>query len=198
MKTLIMFGRSPFVATADVTRLISMYDTMGFNTFASHYPVTTSWCMDGYEKPVSEKTQVFGRIDWADRYPEGVTLIKIQSTPEPIVPAQQMPENGALILGWRCFSPCLGINWAILQGYTDICLVGIDHVPTDTKFTHFDGVDNQHGRNMNERMHTMFRKYVENATQHIRIWQTNPDVRQYWNLPFRSLEKVYSGFRLRD
>ena len=198
MKTLIMFGRSPFVPTVDVDRLISLYDTMGFNNFASHYPVTTSWCVDAYVKPMSDRTEVFGRVDRPGQYPEGVTLIQPLIYPYPLVPERRDPTNNALELGWRKFSPCLGINWAILQGYTDICFVGIDHVPTDTKFKHFDGIDNKHGQNMSELMHTRFREYVENATKHIRIWQTNPAVRQYWNLPFRSIEKVYSGFRLRD
>jgi len=190
MKTLVLFGRSPFINKVDVNRIIAAgHDTAGCNDFAAQFEVKTSWCMDKYIEPKSEKTTVFTRVRNNVPVPPGTCPIRVCSGLGPLLTKEF--DGDYQKLNWVRFTPCLILNWALLEGYTEVYLVGIDHIPTDTQFEHFDGIDSEHGRNLNPEMHEAFRAYVAECAKHMKIYQTNPNVMRWWALPYRGLIHIY-------
>lgn len=191
MKTLILFGRSPFINEVDVPRILEAgHDTAGCNNFAAQFPVTTSWCLDRYIAPMSDKTQVFVRSRREAPPPPGAIAIRPCSVPEPFLDDQR-DNLGNQMLAWARFTPGAILNWAILQGYEAVYLVGVDHYPTDTRFEHYDGIDNEFGQNILPEMHERFRAYVMECSKHIKIYQTNPGVMRWWAIPYKGLIRIY-------
>lgn len=188
MKPLIIFGRSPFINDVNVERLIETYDTVGFNLFATHFPVTYSFCFDQYFSPVDSKTISFIDARKQLRPPGAIPVMPVPGI-EPI-PIQSYTLDGYIKLSRTNFTPCLALNYAIIKKYTDVYLVGIDHVETDTKFVHHDGIETRYGQNIQPILHTQFKTYVYNCTKHINIYQTNPSVKDDWQLPFMDINSL--------
>jgi hypothetical protein len=189
MKPLILFGRSLFINDVNVARLIEKYDTVGFNNFATQYPVKYSFTFDQYFQPLDEKTVTF--VDCRKQLrPQGAIPVMPIGSYEPI-PTRTFNDEGYLKLTRTNFTPCLALNYAIIEGYTDVYLVGIDHVAADTKFAHYDGIDSRFGQNIQPILHEWFRTYVYNCTKYMKIYQTNPAVKDSWNLPFVDIETLY-------
>ena len=182
-KPLIMFGRSPFINSIDVEALIARFDSCGFNDFGTHFAVKYNWCFDDLIVASRAANTFYDGVKNASK----LELKFIPICPVPGIEPLTEPtfdEHGYLKLSRTNFTPCLALNWAILERYTDVYFVGIDHVPHDTRFVHHDGIDSEHGLNINPVMHVWFRQYVANCSKHIRIWQTNTAVREFWDLPF--------------
>jgi hypothetical protein len=189
MKPLIIFGRSLFINDVNVARLIEKYDTVGFNNFATQYPVKYSFTFDKYFSPIDPRTITFIDARKSLRPADAIPVIMVPRL-DPI-PERTFDNKGYLQLGRTNFTPCLALNYAIIEGYTDVYLVGIDHVPTDTKFAHYDGIDSRFGQNIQPILHEWFRTYVYNCAKYVKIYQTNPAVKDSWNLPFINIETLY-------
>ena len=184
-RDLIVFGNSPFLHEINIPALLSCFHTVGFNGFGQHHPVDELFVFDRWYDPAQAK-----RI----HHPEHIKpksgnahAFVYRSASKPILKKEK--ENGLPVYAFKYFSPSVAINWAIQEGFKRFFLVGIDHIETDTKFQHHDGAgcDSQ----LTPEAHRAFKKYVYSCAQHIEIYQTNPAVRDGWELPFVDLKELY-------
>lgn len=188
MRNLIMFGRSPFVNTVDVAALHYRYETLGFNHFGKKHPVDYLFSLNEYIEPISPRTRVFGHYEHDS--PVGVKKIAYSADTGPCL----VPEykNGFRCYAWYSFSPTAALDWAIAEGFDQVFLVGIDHVETDKRFEHNDGIDDHRGQNMIPELHQRMKSFVYACAQHMEIFQCNPAVKDQWKLPYRSVEDLLS------
>jgi hypothetical protein len=178
---LIIFGRSPFLNAVDLTRL-SAFSTIGFNQFGRLF----------------EPDFLFFYDEWYDGFLGNPTVFAphwfkqdcIKYVPKPSdFPLSRRYQGSNICLGHRYFTVSVALNWAILEGFKRVYLVGIDHVETDERFTHHDGTPCQ--SRLTPQAHKKLKQYVYNCTQHIDIFQTNPAVKDGWELPFVHVEELY-------
>src|SRR5690606_4650366 len=156
--SLVMFGRSPFLATVDVDRIHPSHKTAGFNEFGRLHRVDTLWFYDAFYdgfKPPGKLFIPYWFNTPGERYaPRRVT--------RPYTEAGY--QDGSLVLGHVNFTPSVALNWAILEGFSSVYLVGIDHVETDTKFIHHDGTPCN--SNLTPTAHRQFKDYVKRCADH--------------------------------
>jgi hypothetical protein len=183
---LILFGRSPFIDKVDVPRLIEKYTTIGLNRFAQHYPVDHVFMFDRYFPHPLTGSAFFPH--WFDYPMQDGQKFHSKASASPILTGEK--KNDIPVLGYKYFTCSLALNWALLQGFTEIYLVGIDHVESDVKFVHHDGdvADSK----LSIKAHQALKEYFYSATKHANIYQTNPDVRNDWKLPFVDINQLYS------
>lgn len=185
-RDLILFGNSPFLYEINIPALLH-HHTVGFNGFGQHQSVDELFVFDRWYDPGKAK-----RI-W---HPEHIksqnaysSSFVYKSAQKPFL-TKQKSENGLPVFAFKYFSPSVAINWALLEQFRAIYLVGIDHIETDTKFQHHDGADCQ--SQLTPEAHRAFKKYVYSCAQHIEIYQTNPAVRDGWELPFVDIKTLYA------
>lgn len=179
---LIIFGNSPFIHKVDVLKLIRLHSTLGFNTFASSFPVDYSFTLNKYIRPLSDKTMTM--VHWEDSTaPEWTIPLKMKPSKEPFLDPGLLP--------WCCFGVSVAIPWAINIGFKDIYLVGIDHVETDEVFEHFDLVKDDRGKVMKPEIHQELKEYINKCQQFANIYQCNPDVAKDWPLPYKDIKELY-------
>lgn len=180
---LVLFGRSPFINRIDVIEIARRYKTVGLNHFGESYGVDYLFYFDRFIENWKGTPELFIPA-WFPQYCPGKRY-RTQVSDGPIFPAQSDP----MILGHKYFTASLAINWAILQGFKTIYLVGIDHVETDKAFQHFDNID--HPVNLTAKAHECFKNYVYNGNKYVKIIQTNPAVKDAWDLDFINFEALY-------
>lgn len=187
-KPLILFGNSPFINQVDVPALSAMADTVSMNHFTETHPTDYLFFFDDYFPGHNVKKQLFIPA-WFNHELDG-TRYNIEASSAPFLDSKYRRHDG-LCFGHCYFTPSIAINWAILEQYTDIYLVGIDHVEHHKSFEHFDGRECQ--SHLTPDTHQAFKQYVYNATQHVSIFQCNPAVKDDWALPFKSVEDLLSA-----
>lgn len=183
-KELVIFGRSPFVDTVDIPNLCQNYTTLGFNQFGRHHKVDYLFFFDAYYYGYKAGAAVY-MPNWFEQK-SGIKYIRKPSV-KPIFGQQQ---DGMPVLGHKYFTVSLALNWALLQGFEKIYLVGIDHVETDTAFVHHDGDDCP--SNLTPDAHGRLKDYVYACAEHAEIYQCNPAVADDWKLPYRDVKTLYS------
>lgn len=186
-KPLIIFGRSPFIDTVDVPKLLAKYPSYGFNQFGKHYRVDCLFMFDRAYRCAFDDTQIIAPYYLRD-LPKTSLLVAPKPSDKPLLPA--LSQDGRLVLGFRYFTVSMALNYALLQGFNDIYLVGIDHVETDERFKHFDGDDRP--SKLTPDAHRRLKQYVYKCQRPgVKIWQTNPAVRNQWELPFKEISELY-------
>ena len=188
--SVIIFGRSLFIDQVDVNRLITLYDTIGFNHFGEHYDVDYLFMNDRYF-PHGQHKQIFYPAHLSATVPKpppsnGVRFHHVRQD-TPVLKWQE--KDGVISLGFKLFTPSAAVNWSILKGYKKAYLVGIDHVESNTQFKHHDGQDAPSA--MSVASHQKFKQFIYNCARHIKIYQTNPAVAKDWRLPFMDIEALY-------
>lgn len=187
MNELIIFGRSPFINTVHINRLIELYPTMGFNHFGSLWPVDYLFYFDALLKPRVPSTLVFVPRSFK-KAPKEYIRYAHQESDRPLL--HLIKQNGAVCLSHRYFTPSLGINWALLNGFKKLYLVGIDHIETDTRFEHHDNEPCY--SELTSASHRRFKNFVYECAGHIKIYQTNPAVKDQWQLPYKDIQELYN------
>lgn len=187
MRRLVIFGRSPFVNRINVQRIIDNNVTCGLNNFAESYEVHYNFCWKEFLMPMSLQTNVFYHFE-EDENRLGEKYKPIASR-EPLL--EMKIQDGIIHLAKANFIASVALNWGILLEYDEICLVGIDHVESDKSFMHFDGKYDEYGNTMTPEMHKEFKQYVYECAKHVRIYQTNPAVKDDWNLPYKDIGELY-------
>ncbi len=184
-KPCVLFGRSPFIDQVDVAQLCKKRTSVAMNSFGTMHAVNHLFFYDDYFEHLPGP-----RIHtpyWFKR--KGDTLFCARPADRPYT--KQVYQDGYAVLAFRYFVTSIALNWAILQGFRDIYLVGIDHKETAGKMPHFDGPP---GRFVSACAHRKFKQYVRrchNALPYVRIYQCNPAVKEQWALPFKSVEDIY-------
>jgi len=190
-KSIIIFGRSPFIDKVDVHGLIERFDTIGFNFFGQHYPVDYLFFFDRYFDGFLPGCEVFFPHWFNPKHKGNRFSPKLSDLPVLTGDIKEHNDQPSTpVYGYKYYTPSIALNWAILQGYQKAYLVGIDNVETDTIFKHHDG--NDLPANLTPKSHQGFKQYVYNCTPYIKIYQTNPAVKKQWDLPFIGLEALYA------
>lgn len=180
---LVVFGRSPFVNLVDIPALLEQYTTVGLNHFGRHHKVDHLFFYDQYCQ--HQKTTVY-IPNWFPAEHAGVRYV-----PKPLdYPLMsRISQDGAICLGHKYYTVSLAINWALLEGYKRIYLVGIDHVETDRSFSHHDGIDGH--AELTPDTHQALKKFIHNCAAHAEIYQCNPAVKDGWELPYKDVNELY-------
>lgn len=187
-RELVLFGRSPFVDTVLYDALRPDLKTVGFNHFGRHHEVDYLFFFDSFCGGWLGSPQVFVPYYFRQQGSEACTRYVPKPHPRPIVPRKE--QNGLVVLGQKYFTPAMAINWGILSGFKTFYLVGIDHREGDTRFVHHDGQVAQ--TVIRPEAHARFKEYVYAATEHARIYQTNPEVAADWRLPYKDIGELYA------
>lgn len=167
----------------DVPNLLQNYTTVGFNQFGQHYLVDTLFFYDSYFEHIDTKVYI---PQWFPQ--KGIKYIP-RSTTKPYVPA--VKEKGMPVFAHRYFTPSVALNWGINNGFKTIYLVGIDHKDNPERFEHHDGWISK--TSINLEAHQRFKQYVYACKKHAQIYQTNPAVTDFWDLPFREVSSLYAA-----
>lgn len=127
MKDLIIFGRSPFINKVPLEKInYDLFDVCCINypipNIKVHYVVSA----DDTVKPI-----LAPKTEWVSKH-TGWNIIKTEKI---------IQEIGTL--SWRIYSSSLAVNFAILRGYKNIYLCGVDLIEDDKPFTHYDGILNK-------------------------------------------------------
>ncbi len=181
---LIIFGCSPFINQVDIPPLLERYDTIGINNFARYYPVDVVFSFDD-RIPGHRALHAFVPNYLAK---DGEIPYIPVSSDSPLQGWQR--EKGVVKLGFKHFTVSLAVNWALLKGYKKIYLIGVDHVETVTSFTDFDGT--YHPAELTQDAHRGLKQFIYRCAEQCEIYQCNPAVRDFWELPFKDVSDLYA------
>lgn len=193
MREVIIFGRSPFINSVNVDALLARYKTIGLNSFGQVYPVDYLFAFDVYYPPSSHRAGELFCPHWLLNGP-GTGIVPKAGKPLFDKGYQSVVPNGPmfLMLGLAYFTASLAVNWAVLEGFKKIYLVGIDHVETDTGFHHFDNGAEEAGlTHFTPESHRALKKFVTQCARAAEIYQCNPAVRDDWDLPYKDIAELY-------
>ena len=133
MKKLIIFGRSPFINKIDLKSIdYDKYDVLCINfpipDIKVHYVVSC----DEWVKPV-----LAPKTEWVSIN----TRWDLHKTREFYTDEKH--------LSWLHYSSSAAVNFAILRGYKELYLCGVDLIPDGKPFSHYDGIVNKAKTNAN-------------------------------------------------
>lgn len=181
---LVIFGRSPFLNTVDTAKLLSKYTTIGFNQFGRLFEPDFLFFFDQWYGGFIGNPVVY----FPHWFKQGKG-IKYMPKPSDKPLLSGSKQDGMIVLGHKYFTVSIALNWAILQGFKRIYLVGIDHIESDEKFEHNDGTGCQ--SRLTVKAHQGLKRFVYACAEHVEIYQTNPAVKGDWELPFIDIEELY-------
>lgn len=184
---IVIFGRSPFINRVDVANIINNHTTMAFNHFACLHPVDIVFYFDILLRPIdAAKTTVYVPSHFT-KAPKAFKRYIFKEGNYPIkIPLFQ---KGIPVYARRYFTPSLGLNWSLLNGYTKAYLVGIDHIEDDRRFEHHDGEPCY--SELTSASHKRFKNFVYECANEMDIYQCNPDVKDQWDLPYKDIKELY-------
>lgn len=131
MKDIIIFGRSPFINRLDLAKLdYDRFDVCCINKPIKNIKTKYLVSADAWVKPELDKD-----IEWVSIH-SGWKIIKTDNV---------IQHEGKL--SWKHYSSDLAVNFAILRGYKNIYLAGIDLIPDGKGLVHYDGVVNEEPTN---------------------------------------------------
>lgn len=126
MKDLIIFGRSPFINKLKLKRInYDNYDVLCINYPIPNIRVYYVVSADNLVKPI-----LAPKTEWISSN-TGWEIIKTDK----IIQEEKK-------LSWRIYSSSLAVNFAILRGYKNIYLGGVDLIENGKPLKHYDGVVN--------------------------------------------------------
>lgn len=126
MKDIIIFGRSPFINQLDLAKLdYDRFDVCCINKPIKNIKTKYLVSADEWTKPKLDKD-----IEWIS-VNTGWKIIKTDNV---------IQHEGKL--SWKHYSSDLAVNFAILRGYENIYLGGIDLIPDGKPLVHYDGIVN--------------------------------------------------------
>lgn len=183
---LIIFGRSPFINQVDVPRLLDSFTTVGFNHFGKYHCVDYLFFFDDfYDGFYGPRKGLFIPEWFAENLPG--TRYAPKPLDRPLL--KQTEGEKILQLAHKHYTASLALDWALLQGFSKIYLIGIDHVETDRAFAHHDGIDGY--AELTPQSHRDFKEFVHNCAAHADIYQCNPAVADQWLLPYKDVRDLY-------
>lgn len=175
MKELLIFGRSPFIKKVPLSKInYDKYDVLCINYPIPDIKVHYVIACDEWVKPIlAPKTEfISSNTGWG--------FIKTFTS---II-------NEEKRLSWACFSSSAAVGFARLRGYKTIYLIGVDCVEDNKPMKHYDGIVNT--KTTSDIACKKEKAYIKLYTQYMTIYQTNPAVKNDWQLPFMPCEQVFS------
>lgn len=167
-ENIIIFGRSPFINQLKLNNI----DYTKFDVLCINYPI-----------PDIKVHYVVSADNWVK--PKLAPATKwISSRAGWIIRKQREVIRRYKELNWLHYSSDLAVNFAILQGYKNIYLAGVDLVEDSKPFDHYDGVVNKNGKDPNGIKEE--KEYIKELClkANVNIYQTNPqaDWLEYKNI----------------
>jgi len=166
--SLTLIGRSPFLNSVDLKRIKYKKAYINQNLPDADYVIS----FDNLFKPNEVKCP----------YIAPCNEYKIQKN-EP-----NFDKNKKNLLGYCHFSASIGINYAYLNGFENVFLVGIDHNESEDRFLRFD---NTTSNPIERDLHKRFKEFVYKFKGKMNIYQTNPDTN--WDLDYIDIRELYKG-----
>lgn len=187
MTPLVIFGGSPFIEKVDVPRIIQHHHTLGLNKFSVKYPTDYAFMYDEYIE--GSKAKELWLPFWFTQKGEKYNPKPVK---KPFVPLRRCKAHNLPMLGIKYFCSSLASNWAIVKGFKEVYLVGVDHIETDTYFTHFQGYGPDTPAELTPLAHQSVKRYIELCAElsGAAFYQTNPDAAG-WNLPYKDVKVLY-------
>jgi hypothetical protein len=187
-KHVVIFGRSPFIHSVDVERLTARHVSIGFNSFGDSFSVDHLFYYDdwyGFGRDPKTLIHVPSWFKQADN-----RIVRYQPRPYERPIRRLLFDQGCRVLSFRYFTASVALNWAILNNFGKIYLVGIDHREDEQHLAHFDAPASK--MKTTARAHQAFKQYVYHCQgAGVEIFQCNPDVAEQWQLPFKQVESLY-------
>lgn len=184
MDRLVIFGRSPFINEIDVEAILRANPSAGINGFCKRYSTDYLFAFDG---PIgAHKARIQFCPHWIEV--EGVEKLSIRHG-GPLLTKEY--QDGVLCVGFRYYTASMAVNWAALQGFKEIYLVGIDHIESQRDFDHFDQVDDP--AELTPETHQGLKSFIADCLPLSKIYQTNPAVADDWPLEYKDVTTLYAS-----
>ena len=150
-------------------------------------PVESDYLFSLFDKPTT-----FGKVatfvHWESNHGlDNVTKIALKPSDIPLI--EPIERDGFPCYGWKFFTVSAVCNWCIREGYTDVYLVGVDHDENEKQFTHFDDTISPN-KTLHVSHHQGIKMFIYECAMHTNIYQTNPAVRDKWELPFVDIDTL--------
>lgn len=170
MKDCLVIGRSPFVNKVDWSRIdFNKYFVICINYPVPDIPVDIVVARDDAPNPVLAPATKFISPKTNYNFVEKAT------------------ESNDI--EFCCYTSSSGVYIAFKMGFKRVFLIGIDHVEDDKPFIHYDGiVNNGVATSLSNRL---CKNYICQYKSKMDIYQTNPTVKEQWDLPFLDIATLY-------
>lgn len=182
MRDVAIIGKSPHLNKVDVNSIIDKMDTIAINHVQELYPCNYVWCNDlgRIDDFNIEKFKPFEKL-FSLLTPQAIEYVKTRNINAQLFkPIENRIIEDNTGIGLCRFTLSSALNWAYLQGYTNIYLVGITH-ELDGAMSYYNGLEYQVHPLMNKEL----REYVYKYKDLINIYQTDPE--HNWDLHYRRI-----------
>jgi hypothetical protein len=186
MKSVLLFGRSPFINQINLPALLH-HTTAGINHIAFEHGMDYGFFYDSEPpKPEGCKTKTIAPI-WFSSASHPVNPV-----PASIPVLSKIHRDGGQVVGFELFTCTLAVNWLILQGFKQIYLIGIDHVEQPGPLQHHDGTFAV--ADCMVEAHQRVKAFIGRCQSGAKIYQCNPAVAADWPVPYQDLTELYATF----
>lgn len=171
MKDCLLIGRSPFVNKVDWSRI----DFNRFFVICINYPVP--------DIPVDV---VIARDDTPNPVLAPATKFISPRTNYKFKEKAVLPND----IEFCCYTSSSAVFLAHKMGFNRVYLIGIDHIEDNKPFKHYDGIVNNGIATITS--NRLCKNYICSYKDKMSIYQTNPTVKEQWDLPYLDIATLYS------
>jgi hypothetical protein len=185
---LLVFGKSPFINTVDIDYLIGKYHTAGINDLCCLHAFNYGFFYDYVFNNLQCKKVI---CTWWNDYPNCEKVYPVESCEEiETIFKEKEYQDGYLKLGFRLYTVSMVLNWALLNGYKEVYLIGIDHDEVDGEYQTFNGVGGSPRTKADN--HKRLKKYVTMYHDRglLKVYQCNPNQVKKWQLPYKDVKEL--------
>ena len=181
-KTLILFGRSPFIneIAEFIPELCKKYHTMGCNYFVNSFPeVEYVVFYDDLVPKVEPKHKIITNTKYCTSATyKSYNLLQNHRNKSLYIINKNSKEfsPNSLILNFCIHTPSMALNWAYLNGFKKVIIAGIDLTLENNAHFDKDTTPDRDGHDFNVPAITAARNHLENVTRrYLRVYQLNPN-----------------------
>ena len=99
-------------------------------------------------------------------------------------------DKNKKLVGFCLYTCSSAVNFALLRGYENVYLVGVDLAEDNKPFTHWHGVTNL--ISVPTTCAKQAKEYIYRYKRWLNIYQCNPDVAPIWEVPYCPIDQLYS------
>ena len=181
-KTLILFGRSPFInkIAEYIPELCKKYHTMGCNYFVNTFPMVEYVIFyDDIVPEVAENTKIITSVGYYyDRDKKCYNLLRTHGNCE-LYKIKKDCEHFSKkpnTLHMCIHTPSLALNWAWLKGFKNVIIAGIDLTLENREHFDKDHTPDPSSNDFNKSAIDIARNHLCNIAQkHLQVFQLNPE-----------------------
>ena len=181
-KTLILFGRSPFINSISdyIPELCEKYHTMGCNYFVNSFPMVEYVIFyDDLVPDVQTYTKIVTNLAYYyDKSKKCYELLRTHGSCEFYKIKRDCDKFSKKpnTLHFCIHTPSMALNWAWFKGYKNVVIAGIDLTLENRLHFDKDTTPDADSNDFNKPAIQIARNHLENiATRHLNVYQLNPD-----------------------